>query len=467
MSTLWIPLERSSNTPLIRQVYAQIRAYILGGTLQAGERLPSTRELAASLHVSRNVVLEAYDQLLAEGYIESRAGSGTYVAEGTYLDREPREPALVPTGPVRTPQPGDACIDFRSGLPALDLFPRKQWSQLAQRVYVEASPSVFGYDNPEGRPELRDVLSRYLLRTRGVRCQPEQILILSGAAQAFSLLTKLFASAGEEIMLEDPVTYEIQEILSSSGARLFPIPVDERGMRTEMLPLDKRPRFIFVTPSHQFPLGGILPVQRRIQLLQFARTAGCYVVEDDYDSEFRYEGSPVSSLQSLEPARVIYIGTMSKILSPALRLGYMVLPEELVERSRTVKRLLDVHSPSLEQLVLAHFVDSGHLERHIARMKRTYSRRRNALIQALKRHFAPRVAMLGDATGLHLVARFRHIEFTRELVMAIEREGARVYPVEQHAVRKGEHVNEIILGYGHLTPEQIEQGVRRIKVILG
>ena len=278
---------------------------------------------------------------------------------------------------------------------------------------------------------------------------------------------RLLLSPGDEVVIEDPVTYEVQQILMSSGAQLFPVPVDERGMQTDLLPLDKRPRLIFVTPSHQFPQGGILPVQRRLHLLQFARTADCYLVEDDYDSEFRYVGSPISSLQGLSPERVIYVGTFSKILAPALRLGYLVLPAELVERSRSIKRLLDLHSPSLEQLMLAQFIESGKLERHIVRMKRVYQRRRHVLITTLRQHFSEQVEIVGDATGLHLVARFPRVTFTPEIIAAIERSGVHVYPVERHAIVKGRHLHEIILGYGHLSPAHIERGIGQLKLALG
>ncbi|MFL5705354.1 MAG: PLP-dependent aminotransferase family protein [Ktedonobacteraceae bacterium] len=204
-----------------------------------------------------------------------------------------------------------------------------------------------------------------------------------------------------------------------------------------------------------------------MQLLQFARTVDCYLVEDDYDSEFRYVGSPISSLQGLSPERVIYIGTLSKILSPALRLGYLVLPAELVERARSIKRLLDLHSPSLEQLILAQFIESGHLERHIVRMKRVYQKRRNVLITQLRQHFSDRVEIVSDATGLHLVARFPQVTFTQETIAAIERAGVRVYPVERHAIVKDQHLHDIILGYGHLSSAQIEQGIGQIKLTIG
>lgn len=463
----WIPIERSSPTPLIRQVYEHIRAQILCGTLQGGTQLPSTRELAENLHLSRNVVLEAYDQLLAEGYLESRAGSGTYVAHGLHFEKEHSGPDVLLAPSVTSFPRENPLIDFRSGLPALDLFPRKQWSQLAQQVYATVEPALFGYDNPEGRPELRTALARYLQRTRGVSCQPAQILILSGASQAFSLLNRLLLSSSDALVIEDPVNYEVQLILSSSGAQLVPVPVDERGMQTDLLPLTRRPRGILVTPSHQFPQGGILPIQRRLQLLQFARTVDCYLVEDDYDSEFRYVGHPISSLQGLCPERVIYIGTLSKILSPALRLGYLVLPLELVERARSIKRSLDLHSPSLDQLILAQFIQTGHLERHILRMKRVYQRRRNVLIAQLRQHFSDQVDILGDATGLHLVARFPRVIFTPETITTLEQTGVRVYPVEQHTIVKGQHQHDIILGYSHLSPAQIEQGIGRIKLTIG
>ena len=463
---LWIAVDRSRDASLIRQVYDQVRLRITRGDLQAGEQLPSTRQLAADLHVSRIVILEAYDQLLAEGYIESRQGSGTYVAEGTYLEAVQREQLPLVHTVAGTGRENNSIIDFRSGLPALDLFPRKLWGHLAQQVCAESSPAVFGYNHPEGCAELRIALARYLAKTRGVRCQPDQLVITSGAAQAFSLVARLLLSPGGEILIEDPVTYEVQVIFSAAGAILYPIPVDAHGMQTDHLPREKRPGFVFVTPSHQFPLGGILPVQRRIQLMQFARTSGCYIVEDDYDSEFRYSGTPVRSLQELEPDRVIYVGTLSKSLSPALRLGYAVLPPPLVEQYRRLKRLTDLHSPMLEQLILARFIEEGHLERHIMKMKRIYRKRREALIAALTANFPGYIQIYGDATGLHLIAEFHGKAFTEQTEVDLEDAGVRLYPVELHAMHKGNHLSKAILGYGNLAQEEIEEGVRRMKTVL-
>lgn len=463
---LWIPVDRTATKPLIRQVYDQLRIHILHGELPAGTRLPSTRELAADLHVSRNVILEAYDQLTAEGYIESRPGSGTYVAEGAYLPTEQDTFPLPSMAIRRSSVLSKHIIDFRSGQPALDLFPRNVWSRLTRHVYA-TTPSVhFGYDMPEGRHELRNTLSHYLLRTRGVRCHPDQIVITSGASQAFSIIARLLLAPGDRIIFEDPSNYEIHTIYSLPGTIFCPIPVDEHGMRTSLLSTQLRPAFVMVTPSHQFPLGGILPIQRRIQLIEFARATNCYIIEDDYDSEFRYRGTPISSLQGLAPEHVIYIGTFSKIISPALRLGYMVLPPSLVQSSRQIKRLSDLHSPSLDQLILAQFIAEGHLERHILKMKRVYRQRRDTLIDSLQAHFADRVQILGDATGLHLVAAFRDMDFTTPAIEQAQLQvGVRLYPVEAHALDKGQHKHEVILGYGNLSKEQIREGVRRIAAL--
>jgi GntR family transcriptional regulator / MocR family aminotransferase len=378
----------------------------------------------------------------------------------------PRERSLLVHPSVDTGKQHRSIIDFRAGLPALDLFPRKLWGQLVSRVCAQASPAVFGYDHPEGCADLRNALARYLAKTRRVRCDPDQLVITSGAAQAFSLVARLLLSPGNEAIIEDPVTYDVQRIFSAAGATLFPIHVDEDGIQTDLLPREKHPAFIFVTPSHQFPLGGLLPLQRRIQLIQFARAVGCYLVEDDYDSEFRYSGTPVSSLQEPEPERVIYVGTLSKLLSPALRLGYIVLPPSLIEHCRHLKRLTDLHSPVLEQLALAHFIEEEHLERHILKMKKIYRKRREALIAALETHFPRQIHIYGDMAGLHLVAGFAGRVLTEQTFADWEEAGVHLYPVELHAIRKGKHQSKVILGYGNLTQDEIEEGVRRIKTVL-
>ncbi|WP_427108951.1 PLP-dependent aminotransferase family protein [Lysinibacillus xylanilyticus] len=456
---LWIPIDRSSDIPLNRQVYQQIREKILNGHLQAGEKLPSTRELSAELQVSRNVILDTYDQLLAEGFLLARRGSGTFVAEGAFLTQHDSSFLLHE---VSEKKPKNNIINFRSGIPALDLFPRKTWAKLSHQLWSDIESTNFGYDSPEGRLELRQTLTHYLLRTRGVNCQPEQIVITSGATQAMTLVSRLLLTPKDTAIMEDPITNDIQTIFKSSGAFIYPIPVDEDGMKTDLLPENLHPKFIFLTPSHQFPLGSTLPIQRRIQLINFARRNNCFLVEDDYDSEFRYEGSPVSSLQGLDSERVLYIGSFSKILSPALRIGYIVLPTHLIEKCRQLKWFTDLHTPSLDQLILAYFIKEGYLERHIAKMKKFYKSQRDFLIQCLHTTFSNKVKVLGYSTGMHLIVELEDVHFSKELLLQIEQFGVKVYPVEDHTIEKEKYTNRIILGYGHLKKNEIEEGVTRL-----
>ncbi|MBH5320428.1 PLP-dependent aminotransferase family protein [Paenibacillus sp. GSMTC-2017] len=459
---LWIPIDRSLDIPLIRQIYGQIRGQILGGDLQFGDKLPSTRELSEQLKVSRNVVLEAYDQLLAEGFLLSERGSGTYVAEGTFLEQtrltSPYQSHLV----VEDEKIYSDVINFRSGIPALDEFPRKTWMRLSQSIWNEAPSTSFGYGMPEGQYKLRYQLSRYLLKTRGVDCHPDQIVITSGATQALTLVSKLLLTQGDHVIIEDPITHDIQTIFTNAGAQLYPIPADENGMQTSLLPQHIGPKFVFLTPSHHFPLGGTLPIQRRIQLVNYARHTNGYLVEDDYDSEFRHEGTPVSSLQGLEPERVLYIGSFSKILSPALRLGYLILPIHLIEQCRRLKWFSDLHTSSLDQLILARFIEQGYLEKHVTKMKKLYKGRREVLIESLKEMFTDQMTIKGYTTGLHLIAEWKDVYFTEVVLAHIESFGVKVYPVESHTLVKGKHTRSIIIGYGHLTNEQIREGVSRL-----
>lgn len=461
---IWLSIEKGRDLPLTRQIFDQIRSAILSGRLQAGEQLPSTRELASTLRISRNVILDAYEQLLAEGYLVSRSGSGTYVENGVYLKSEKQN--NLPAGPVAGKSNLTRVIDFRSGLPCLELFPHKKWGNLAQKICEESESSIWSYGDPQGREELRGTLAVYLHRTRGVHCHPGQILITAGAVQALTLVAKLLLQDRRPFIIEDPSNHDVRSVFCASGSPVIPVAVDQFGIQTQLLRGESHPAFIFTTPSHQFPLGGNLPVQRRVELIQFARQSNCYIVEDDYDSEFRYEGFPVSSLQGLDPDRVIYIGSFSKILSPALRLGYIVVPEDLVHPCRKIKRLMDLHSPTLQQLVMARFIHEGHLGRHIARMKKLYKSRRDLVVQKLNTAFPRSIQISGDKTGLHLVVQFPGRTFDIQLLNACLEAGVWVYPVEEHALIKGYHQDKILLGYGHLEEEKIKEGIRRMASVL-
>lgn len=468
---LWFEVDRNAAVPLTAQVYEQLRSRILRRELAEGEKLPSSRELAADIGVSRNVVLEAYDRLTAEGYIEGRPQSGTFVAAGSsfkqHAEAERHEKAernrTAIAGTRTGPDTELTAIDFRAAHPAADYFPRAVWGRLAKEVCLDAPERVFGYGPAEGAPELRGVLARYLQQARGVRCHPDRIVITSGATQALHLITELLSRKEDALVaVEDPVTDEMRSIFAYAGATVLPIPVDDKGIIPEKLPAAVKPDFVFVIPSHQFPLGGTLPIQRRIRLLEYARLQDCFIVEDDYDSEFTYEGVAVHSMQGLDPDRVLYVGTFSKILSPALRIGYAVLPERLVPEYRRLKWFADRHTSVLEQLILARFMEEGYFERHIRRMKKIYRKRREALVHSLRQQL-PQANILGQAAGMHLVVEVPGRRFTPELLRRIRSEGVLVYAVEHYAIRSGRHEHQIVMGYGGLSIESIREGVVRLR----
>lgn len=458
---MWMSINKSADISLIRQVYEQIKSMILEEKLLAGDKLPSTRWLSNDLNISRNVILEAYAQLMVEGYTESKKGFGTIVSKGICLKKNQLKVEMQP----KKIRPANDCniIDFRSGIPDLKMFPKEEWARLLNRICKDMHPSDFRYCGAEGRIELRQALSKYLLNVRGITCTPEQIMIISGSTQGLSLISKLLYSEGKEVIIEDPVHYGLLNVISSCGYSINPVPVDNKGIRTDMIKAGDNLGFMYVTPSHQFPLGGVLPIQRRVELIEFAEKRDCYIVEDDYDSEFRYNGQPISSLYELNPNRVIYIGSFSKILAPALRLGYMLLPESLISAYVSLKIHADVHTETISQLALAQFIEHRKLEKHIWKMKKEYCKKRQALINSLKSNFQDEFIIEGEAAGLHLVIEFKNVSFTKEILSKILKEKVKVYPVEKYAIHKGNHMNKIILGYGHLSIEEIQEGVKRIR----
>ena len=463
-ATLWIDIDRSVTTPLTKQVYEQLRGKILKRELQAGERLPPTRKFARELDVSRNVIINVYEQLIAEGYLESREGSGTYVAQDSYLEeykdyysyRFTQQPHLSQK------HSSEEMIDFANGIPDLAAFPRKTWAKLLRDICLDAPERQFDYGESGGIPELRQSLSRFLLRTKGIRCHPEQILVLAGASQALFAIAKLLAEPYREVILEDPSYVGILHMFSELHFSFFPVPVDEKGMQVHTIPERKKASFTIVTPSHQFPFGAVLPIQRRIKLIEYARATDSYVIENDYDGEFRYSGSPISSLHLLDPEHVIHVGTFSESLFPSIRLAYMIVPAALLESCRTLVRAFGLIVPTLQQLTLNGFIEDGHLERHINRMKKTYQQKRATVIRTLQEEFQERVRISGDSTGLYVVADFAGKHFSKQQLEDIEYHGVRVYPVEDHAIHKGRHTSKLIIGYGNVPQEKIVIGLQRL-----
>lgn len=463
---MWISIDRNSSKPLLRQIYDAIKHLILEGNLTAGEKLPSTRYLAKDLDVSRNTVLEAYSQLMAEGYLQGNQGSGTVVSSG--ISKHPI-PVFTPSAPIcqhkSTPDMEEdiSIIDFQSGVPDCSFFPGREWGKCYQNTCDNLPESAFRYNSNAGVLELRQTIADYLVRTRGLNCNPKNILIVSGSTQGLSLVSKLFYGKNKKVLIEDPTHPGLKNIISKMGLSLTGIPADDYGLNTDLLNPSESIAFVYTTPSHQYPLGGVLPIQRRLALIQYAVSNHCYIVEDDYDSEFRFEGQPIGSLYELNPQKVIYLGTFSKILTPAIRLGYLILPDELLAPFIEEKKYSDVHTEALTQYALSEFIKNGSLEKHVWKMKKLYSKKRQHLIDALFSYFPGGFEIKGQAAGLHMVVKFIDIIFTQELVDWIRSYKVCVYPIENYAFQNsGNHENEILLGYAHLDLEEITDGIRQL-----
>ncbi|MCC7575188.1 PLP-dependent aminotransferase family protein [Candidatus Woesearchaeota archaeon] len=463
-----IKIDKKKCIPLSRQIYSAIKDFILSGTVSSGEKLPSSRTLSKHLGVSRNTVLEAYNQLIAEGYLEGKHGSGTLVAKGITKHNRPayiRQLKEI-SAPFNTKE---ETIDFRSGVPDFSLFPQKEWVNLYKKICGNLPKTVFRYCNFGGVWELRESISQYLFRTRGIECHPKNIMIISGATQGLALLSRLLFKKYKKALVEEPVHPSILKIITSEGISVEGIEADDKGINTSLLKTNSDASFIYTTPSHQYPLGSVLPIQRRLSLIQFVSEKDCYVIESDYGngSTFRFEGAPISSLYELNPEKVIYLSSFSKILSPALRLAFMILPDTLIKEYEYLKMNADVHSEVLSQYVLAEYINSGQLEKHTAKINKIYNQKRKNLISELHNHLPGEFEIKGQTAGLHVLACFHNIIFNSELINRIASSGVTVYPVENFTFQNhGRHRNEIIMGYAHLSPLEITLGVKIMSHII-
>lgn len=465
-----------------RTISEAIKAEIKSGAYAPGMRLPSTRAIAAEWGVSRTTVTAAYEQLAAEGYLETRPGARAAVTSG--LTTGPVPPASRRTATARPllsafgkrvavlPSPtllnaSRVTVDFRYGDLAAGDFPALAWKR-AVAASVLRRPFRLRYGDPAGSPELRAGLQAYLWRARSVRCAPEQIVVVNGSQQGLDLCARLLLDPGERVVIENPCYGLARQTFLAAGAELIARPVDEQGMRTEDLPAA---RLAYVTPSHQFPLGSVMSVARRRALLAWARRNRAYIVEDDYDSEYRFDIRPIPPLQTLDDAaRVIYLGTVSKTLSPTLRLGYLVLPEALCAAFRNAKRLTDRHTASLEQDALAGFIANGGYERHVRRMRRKNGARREALLDTLSKTLGNSVTISGADAGLHAVLWLNRIPRKREseFLSRAHAAGLGLYPVSplyDERFGRPDRVG-LVMGYAALDERAIAQGVRRMADIV-
>ncbi|MFC8790961.1 MocR-like pyridoxine biosynthesis transcription factor PdxR [Streptomyces cinereoruber] len=481
-----------------RALQEALREAVRSGRLAAGTRLPSTRELATDLGVSRGLVTEAYEQLTAEGYLRGRRGAGTWVsgaaragtggtggtggapgaggADGT--GGVSRAVGAGGTdGPARTTGGAGAGgvvetpgvrVDFRPGTPDLSLFPRSAWAAAQRSVLARLPHRALGYPDPRGLPELRGALAGMLARRRGVVADPERLVVCSGVAQASTLLGFVLRARGlRTVGVEDPGSPEHGRLFASTGMETVWLPLDGEGLRPGPLAASGV-RAVVVTPSHQFPSGIAWSAERRAALLDWARAVDGYVLEDDYDGDFRYDRAPVGALQGLDPGRVVYAGSVSKSLAPGMRLGWMLVPEELLGEVVERKRTMDLGHPVLDQAVLAEFVTRGGYDRQLRRCQRAYRERRDALLAALAEHL-PGTGVSGIAAGLHVIARVPARFGPPERFLArAAKAGVALRPLEEYGTaRPADGDVRLVIGYAHLSPSAIAEGIGLLAEAVG
>jgi GntR family transcriptional regulator / MocR family aminotransferase len=471
---LAIPLSKKGK-PLFRQVYLGLRQAILSGAFPAGVRLPATRDLAEQLDISRTVVLLAYDQLLAEGFAVGRGGSGTYVSESLTRSRplRPDESAKLllsrygsaaadAAGAVDFPsrQPAPLRYDFTYGRTDMAVFPFEAWRRILLRHAREASVREFDYAPAVGSLVLREAICDHLRRSRAVACDPSEVVVVNGSQQGLDLVVRVLVERGDHVAIEDPQYPGTREVLRAAGAQLHPVPVDRDGLNPARLP--EHARMVFVTPSHQFPTGAILPLDRRLALLEWARRKNAVIVEDDYDGEFHYEGRPLESLQGLDTeGRIVYVGTFSRTVFPALRIGYLIVPKSLAAAVTAAKWLSDLHSATLEQQSLAEFIRTGMYERHLRRLRRRNSARRETLLHAIHRYLGERVEVTGHGSGAHVVLWPRKRVSEDAAISRAASRGVGVYGISQFFLTPPSRTG-LMLGYSRMNEKEIREGIRRL-----
>jgi GntR family transcriptional regulator/MocR family aminotransferase len=494
-SLLTVALDHSAAEPMFRQLYDELRQAILGGRLRPGDRLPSSRALADELDISRNTVLGAFDQLLSEGYLVMRGGSGTYVA-GDLPDLTP-DSAPAPRGRKDVAAPKLAKRSYilldaprnRVAAPVTSLspcfapggidttdFPFAMWSRLLAKTWRHPLRAVIDGGDPGGYPPLRAAIADYLRQARGVDCAAEDVLIVSGIRQAVDLTCRLLLDPGDAVWVERPGFPGIGAAIGAAGGKLVHVAIDDEGLDVAQgLQQAPKARLACVAPSHQYPLGVVMSLQRRLALLAWAREARAWVLEDDYDSEFRYTGRPLAALRSLdEDGRVIYVGTLSKLLFPSLRVGYLVAPKALSAAFRSARAVVDDQPAMVTQPVLAEFFASGQLAAHIRRMRKRYARRQQLLLRAASAEFGDKIMLRPDAAGLHLVGEIADPRLRRQSDVAISEKIAEAgvtvsslsaYDVGKAGSGRGKRQG-LMFGYAAVPDAKIAAGIRAISAAL-
>ncbi len=480
-----IQVDRRAREPLHRQIYNAYRTAIIERALRPKQQVPSTRTLASELGVSRIPVLNAYAQLLAEGYFEARVGAGTVVS--SLLPEQPptQQRTGISSAQRRAPSPavrncislismgkavpwlGERIGAFSPGQPALDEFPFKVWSRLVARRSRNLHLASMHYGNPMGSNQLRESIAAYLRTARGVRCEAEQIMIVSGSQQALEITARVLLEPGSRVWMENPGYRFARSIFKLHSCEIIPVPVDRDGLNVAAgISRCRNARAVLVTPSHQYPLGVTMSASRRLQLLEWAHKSGSWIIEDDYDSEYRYESMPIASLQGLDRgSQVVYIGTFSKVLFPSLRLAYIVIPPDLVESFFAVRLTYDIAPPTFLQSVLADFIREGHFSRHIRRMRSLYKERQSALMESIHKELDVPVDITGEQAGLHLTItlpqRFRDQEIAERALRQ------RLWLVQlSSSYLERPALPGFILGFSNTRAEDMQKAVRRLRDVI-
>lgn len=478
-----LEITHHSNVPLYKQLYDNFRKSILEGKFSPGQKLPGTRTLAAELNISRNTVVSAFEQLLLEGYIKGKIGAGTYVNEipdnilnvkekvnrkksgkkiTTNLISQLGNPELIHRNTS-----SEEIIPFQNGVPSLDEFPIKTWFKLSNQTARATSELQLGYGDAAGYKPLREEIASYLRTYRAVNCTADQIIIVNGSQQGLDLVMRVLLNPGEAVWHEDPGYFGARASMLFAGAKIFPSPLDEEGLDIEYSSRKyPSPKLIYTTPSHQFPIGLTMSISRRIQMLQYASKNDCWIIEDDYDSEFRYTGSPLPSLQGMDKNNcVLYLGTFSKVLFPGLRLGYLVLPDpEMLNLFVSAKSMMDRQSPTFEQIVTYHFLKEGYFTKHIRKMRTLYKERQEFLINEVEKDLGDFVKLKSSDAGMHLIAWLPEVFDDMRISKNAKENNLLVYPLSEY-VLKFKQKPGLLLGYTAFSKPELKEGVQKLKKI--
>lgn len=468
MLEITLNLHEDRKDPYYVQLYRYIREEIKSGRIPSGTRLPAIRRLSEHLQISRNTIEAAYLQLVSEGYVESRPRSGLYVLkleEEFFMEEETKQELASLNKAKLKPADSQAVrYDFRNGTIDLRSFPFSVWNRISNQIVQETTHSLSLYGDPQGESGLRYHLAGYLRQSRGVKCSPDQIVIGAGTQQLLQLLCQLMEAEHRSVAVEDPGYNGAKSVFTQLNFQMKPIPLEEDGMNVEYLK-QSRAKLVYVTPSHQFPFGTVLPVHKRLKLLHWAAEHGGLIIEDDYDSEFRYQGRPIPALQGMDTrGRVIYMGTFSKSLLSSIRISYMVLPETLLSNFKKKKQFLEPTASLIHMKTLERFMEEGWWEKHLRRMKNVYKKKHACLLSLITRYFGNRVRVIGEHSGLHIVLEVQDDHSESELIERAEEKGVKVYPTSQYWLNP-DHQSppRLLLSFGGLSVNELEDGIRLLK----